>query len=139
MIRKTIVNTLTCTGAALILLAFFTAVIGGRSITVRTFFEILGVNALINAGLLLTHKFESVYEVLEFLLDISYIIVILLIFGFIFGWFSSIPVWYLIAMAVLIYVFALITNIIRIHKDAKEINDLLKKRKEQKNHSVTEL
>ncbi len=126
------------TGSALILLALFAGIINGRTITVRTFFEILGANIIIHCGLLFTHKFESDYAVLEFLLDISFVIVVLVVFGFVFQWFSSIPVWYLIIMAVVIYLFGFITNIVRIRKDAKEINELLKKRKEQKGNTVIE-
>jgi hypothetical protein len=130
MIKKTIVNTFTTTGAALILLALFAAITGGTLITVRTFFEILGANTVINFGILLTHKFESDYAALEYLIDISYIVAVLIASGFLFGWFSSIPIWYLIIMATVIYLFALVTNIVRIHKDTKTINDLLRKRKE---------
>lgn len=129
MIKKTIVNIITTTGAALILLALFAAVTGGRTITVRTFFEILGANTLINFGLLLTHQFESTYAILEYLLDITYTVAVLILSGFLFTWFSSIPIWYLILMAAAIYIFALITHLVRIRKDAKEINDLLQKRK----------
>jgi hypothetical protein len=132
MIKKTIVNIMTSTGMALILLALFVALIGARAITVRTFFEILGANTVINMGLLLTHKFESDYAALEFLLDISCIIAVLIASGFLFDWFSTIPVWYLIIMAVAIYLFAFVTNIVRMRNDAKAINDLLRKRKEGK-------
>jgi 4-hydroxybenzoate polyprenyltransferase len=132
MIKKTIVNIITTTGAALMLLAFFFAISGGGVINVRTFFEIFGANIVIDFGILLTHKFESGYAVLEYLIDVSYIIAVLMCFGFLFGWFSSIPIWYLIIVGVAVYLFAIITNLVRNHKDAKEINDLLQKRKEEK-------
>jgi hypothetical protein len=132
MIKKTIVNIMTSTGMALILLAFFIAVIGGQAITVRTFFEILGANTVINLGLLLTHKIESDYAALEYFIDVSFIVAVLMCFGFFFRWFSSIPIWYLIIMAAAIYLFALITNLVRIHNDTKEINELLTQRRKDR-------
>ena len=129
--KKAVVNIFCITGAALILLAIFTVIIGAPAIFVRTFFEILGANTIIIFGLLLTHKFESRYVFLEYLLDISYVIIVIVVFGVIFDWYSSIPVWYLVIMAVAIYIFSIITSIVRTRKDAQELNALLLKLKEK--------
>jgi F0F1-type ATP synthase assembly protein I len=118
-------------------LAIFAVIIGGKSIYIHTFFEILAANIIIHLGLILTKKFESSYAVLEFLLDVSYIIAVLVAFGLFFDWFSSVPVWYLIIMAVVIYAFGTFINIVRTKKDADELNRLLQKHKDKNTNAVT--
>jgi len=133
--KKTVVNIMATTGSALILLALFVVIFGSKVMYLNTLFEILGANIVIHLGLLLTQKFESRYAIFEFLLDVSYVIAVLIIFGLIFDWYSSVPVWVLVIMAVVIYVFGLFVNIARTRKDAKEMDELLQKRKEK--HSNT--
>jgi hypothetical protein len=125
------------TCAALMLLAVFAVITGGETITVRTFFEIFGANIIIHLGLILTKKFESSYAVLEYLLDVSYVIIVLVAFGFIFDWFSSVPSWYLAIMAVVIYAFGIFIHIARIKKDADVLNKLLQEHKQKNATTVT--
>jgi len=136
-IKRTIMYILVTTGAALMLLAIFALIIGGESIYVHTLFEVFTANIVIHLGLILTKKFESSYAVLENLLDISYLIIVLVAFGLIFNWFSSVPVWYLVIMAVAIYAFSAFINIARIRKDADELNKLLQKHKDKNKKIVT--
>jgi hypothetical protein len=136
-IKRTIMNIMVTTGSALMLLAVFAVIIGGKSIYTQSFFEILGANIVIHLGLILTKKFECSYAVLEYLLDASYITVVLIIFGFIFDWYSSTPVWYLVIMAVVIYAFGIFINIGRTKKNADELNILLQKHKQKNANSVT--
>jgi len=76
-------------------------------------------------------KFEIRNLILEYLVDISYIIAVLIVFGLIFDWYSAIPVWLIVAMAVVIYIFAMIFTVTKIKNDAKELNQLLQKRQEK--------
>lgn len=132
-IKKTIMDIMFTTCAALILLAVFALLNGGKAIFIKTIFEILGANTVIFLGLTFTKKFESTYAVLEFLLDISYTIAVLVVFGIVFNWYSTMPVWYLIIMAVVIYIFGVFINIIRTQKDADELNKLLQEHKNKNN------
>jgi len=135
-IKRTIMYIMVTTGTTLMLLAVFAVIIGGKSIYINTFFEILAANIVIYLGLILTKKFESSYAILEFLLDVSYIVVVLVVFGLIFDWFSSVPIWYLVIMAVVIYAFGIFINIVRIRKEADELNKLLQKHKNKKINTV---
>ena len=137
-IKKVAVDSLMCTGAALVLLAVFIGIaIPGGTLLLNTVFEILMANIVINLGLVLTRRFESSYAALEFLLDVSYIIAVLVVSGVIFGWYSTVPVWYLAVMAVAIYAFAVLTSLVRTRKNIKEINELLRKRKEKQSASAS--
>jgi len=137
-IKKVAVDSLMCTGAALVLLAVFIGIaIPGGTLLLNTVFEILMANIVINLGLVLTRRFESSYAALEFLLDVSYIIAVLVVSGLIFGWYSTVPVWYLVVMAVAIYAFAVLTSLVRTRKNIKEINELLRERKEKQSGTAS--
>ena len=135
--KKLIINIIFCTGAALVILALFFFIFGEKQMLVSTVFQIFGANIIINIGVLLLHKIEIRYLILEYLLDVSYIIAVLVLFGYIFDWFNIIPIWVLIIMAVVIYIFVIIASIVNIRKKTKEINELLQKRKEKMKNIAT--
>jgi len=130
--KKIIVNIMFTTGSALVILASFFAAFNLKEMQIITIFQILGANIFINCGLFFIIKnIESRYVIIEYVLHISYIIIILILFGAIFDWFSAIPVWVLVIMAVVIYLFTIGTSIAVIKKETNEINKLLQKRKEK--------
>jgi hypothetical protein len=121
------------TGSALVILAVFLVIFDIGAIPVPTVFQILGANIVINCGIfLLLKKFETRYVLLEYLLDVGYIIIVLVVFGMIFDWYSAISVWVLAVMAVVVYILAITISINKIRRDTREINELLQKRKEKK-------
>jgi len=129
---KTIINFIMfVTGAALVILALFSLLFKVEINFVPTIFEIFAANIVIILGLFLRMKFEIRSIILEYLIDISYIIAVLIIFGFLFNWFSAIPIWLLVVMAVVIYIFATIITVTMIRNDAKELNKLLQKHHEK--------
>ena len=121
------------TGAALVILALFSLLFNVEISFVPTIFEIFAANIVIILGLFIRMKYEIRNLILEYLIDISYIIAVLVVFGLIFDWYSAIPVWLLVVMAVVIYIFAMIFTVTKIKKDAEELNKLLKKH--QKNQA----
>jgi len=131
-IKTIITNIMFVTGAALVILAVFSLLFNVEISFVPTVFEIFTANIVIILGLFLRGKLEIRNIILEYLVDISYIIAVLIVFGLIFNWYRVIPVWLLVAMAVVIYIFAMIISFTKIKKDAKELNKLLQKRQEKK-------
>jgi hypothetical protein len=115
------------TGCALVILTLFSAVFNVEISLVPTVFQIFAANIVIILGLFLRSKFEISNMILEYLIDISYIIAVLVVFGLIFNWYRTIPVWLLVVMAVVIYLFAAIFTVTKIKKDAEELNKLLQK------------
>jgi len=136
-IKSIITNTMFVTGAALVILAVFSLLLNVEIHFVPTVFEIFAANIIIVLGLFLRWKFEIRIIILEYLVDISYIILVLVVFGLIFDWYSAIPVWLLVAMAVVIYIFAMIISVTKINKDAKELNKLLQKRQNKQADSAS--
>ena len=125
------------TGAALVILAMCSLLLKVEISFVPTIFEIFAANIVIILGLYLRWKLEIRNMILEYLVDISYIIAVLIVFGLIFNWYSAIPVWLLIAMAVVIYIFAMIFTAAKLKRDAEELNKLLQKRHENKANNAS--
>jgi len=136
-IKKIINDIMFVTGSALVILTVFSLLFNVEIGFVPTIFEVFAANIVIILGLYLRGKFEIRNLILEYLVDISYIIVVLIVFGLIFDWYSAIPVWLLVVMAVLIYIFAMIFTVTKIKNDAKELNKLLKKRMEKQADSAS--
>ena len=126
--KKVIMNVFTTTGFALVILA---AIEMNSHLTIpfsKTVFEILGANIVINLGLQLMRKIESQYLFLESFLDVVYITIVLVIFGWIFHWFELTQIWTLALMAVVIYVVATFLRMGRVREEINEINKLLEER-----------
>jgi hypothetical protein len=125
------------TGASLVILAVFSLLFKVEISFVPTIFEIFAANIVIILGLFLRMKFEIRNLILEYLVDISYIIAVLIVFGLIFNWYSAIPVWLLVVMAVVIYIFAMIFTVTKLKKDAEELNKLLYKHREKQSNNAS--
>ena len=126
---KTVISIMFTTGAALVILSVYFLITGRKDMEPNTILEIFGANIIINFGLLLRFNFEIRNIILEHFVDVSYITAVLVVFGIIFNW--IVPVWLLAGMAAIIYIFTMIIVVNRIRKDAKEINELLEKRREK--------
>jgi hypothetical protein len=135
---KTIINFIMfVTGTAVVILALFSLLFKVEINFVPTVFQILAANTLIILGLFIRMKFEIRSIILEYLIDISYIIGVLIVFGLIFNWYSAIPIGLLVVMAVVIYIFATIITVTMMKNDAKELNKLLQKHQEKQTDSAS--
>jgi len=136
-IKKIINDIMFVTGAALVILTVFSLLFNVEISFVPTIFEIFAANIVIILGLFLRMKFEIRNLILEYLIDISYIIAVLIVFGLIFDWYSAIPAWLLLVMAVVVYIFATIFTVTKIKKDAEELNKLLQKHQKKQTDNAS--
>ena len=127
--KKIWVNILCSTAITLLILAILGAISGAQFLFINSVFQCFIVNIVIHIGLLFTHRFESNYAILEFMLDIGYMEAIVIIFGAIFNWYGSTPIWVLAIMTTIIYIVGVFLNMVQIRQEVKEINELLQKRK----------
>ena len=134
--KRTIQNIFFTHGTTLTILALFYIFFDIKNITVTTVFEVLGANIVINLGILLLHNLDTRYLILEYLIDICYIIIVLVTFWKIFGWYNT-PILVFVIMAVVIYAFASMLDILIIKKETKIINELLQKRDENTDDSAS--
>ena len=136
-VKKTITNTMFTTGASLVILAAFSVFFGKEFNYAPVVLQIFAANIVINLGLFMLWKIEIRYLILQYLLDVAYIIVILVVFGLIFDWYSTVPIWFLAVTAAVIYALATIITVTKFRKDTDKINELLQKRKEKIDSSVS--
>jgi len=135
---KKIINTIMfVTGTVLVILSVFSLVFGVEIPFVPTIFEIFAANIVIVLGIFLRGRFEIRNIILEYLADISYIIAVLVVFGLIFNWYHAVPVWLLIAMAVVVYTLVMIFTVSKLKKDVEELNELLHKHQEKKSGTAS--
>jgi inner membrane protein involved in colicin E2 resistance len=125
------------TGAALIILALFLTIFSEEIPFTPVVFQVFAANIVIILGLFLFWKLEIRNIIFGYLIDISYIIAVLIVFGLVFDWYSAIPVWVLVVMAVVIYAFAMIITVTRINRDVDELNKLLQNHKKKQDGAAS--
>jgi len=136
-LKKLILYVFASTGAVLFLLAVFIMFKESKSINVDTILEIIGANIVISIGLFLTHKIECRYAIFEFLLDIGFMLTVIILAGTLFHWYSRISVWVPLVIVLMVYILFYLLDIIRVHRDIKEINKLLQKLKEKEDNTAS--
>lgn len=124
-IKKTAVNTLATTALTLVALGCIAFAMGGNCLFLRTIFECLAANLLIHVGLPFVRLIESRYMLLDLLFEVGYVLLVLIPFGFVFGWYATTPLWVVICMGVVIYLLGNAINIMKINKDVGIINEEL--------------
>ncbi len=127
--KKISVNILCSTAVTLLLLAILGLVSGAQFLLINSVFQSFVVNIVIHIGLLFTHRFESSYAILEFMLDIGYMEAVVIIFGAIFNWYGSTPIGVLVIMTAMIYIVGVFLNMVQMRQEVEEINELLQKHK----------
>ena len=129
--KKIINNCFATTGLSLILLAIVATLYDATFLCIATVYQAFAANLVIHLGLVLLRRFESKYVMVELLVEISYELVILIIAGFLFEWYSSTPIWVLILLVIAVYFIGILTDVFRIKTDVEFINSQLKLRKKE--------
>ncbi len=120
---KTLIkNIFATTGLTLLVLGGVATAFGGKYLFISSVFESLLVNVLIHLGLLVISKFESRYYLLEILYEVAYVFLVLIPAGYLFGWYSTTPLWIVVIMGVVVYAMGCFVSIFRVTSDVKEIN-----------------
>ncbi len=132
--KNGIKNCLATTGMSLILLSIIGTLYNARFLYIYSVYQGFAANIIIHLGLTVLKRFESKYFIIEILLEIGYVLIVLIIAGFLFGWYSSTPIWILVLMGITVYFIGSLIDIFRIRNDVKFINQQLKLRKEQSNY-----
>lgn len=120
--RKIVVNILATTALTLIILGIFGTAMGGSVLFLNTIFQSLAANILIHVGLKAVRLIESRFILVDLLIEIGYVLLVLIPFGFVFDWYNSTPLWLVLLMGVGIYLIGSAINIIKINKDIEDIN-----------------
>lgn len=127
--KRIIRNWLATTGLSLLLLAVVAAVYGGHAIFIVTVFQTGLANLFIHLGLEVFQGFESRYCLVEIGVEIGYVLAVLIIFGLIFDWYESTPLWILVLMGIVVYFVGCLVDVFRIRNDVDTINRQLQLRR----------
>ena len=126
--KKNIVNILATTGISLLLLSVVALFFHASCIYLETVFQAFGVNIITHLGIMCIKKIELRNIFIEMVLEITFIVCELLVFGRLFHWFTSLSFLLLICMGVAIYIISLFLNLLQMKQEAKEVNLLIKNR-----------
>ena len=136
-IKKIIINISFTAYFNLLLLAVFAYFfIPEPKLEISTFFQILVTHIIIHLGFIGIKKIKYSFTILEYLVDISFILLVTIVSGIINDWFSGIPIFYCIVIVFVIYIVTVLLSIFRVHKEAGELNKLLKNYKDKSTKTV---
>lgn len=123
-------NCLATTGLSLVLLAFVATLYHARFLFIVSVYQTLLANMIIHLGLVLLQRFESRFFMVEIAVEIGYVLVVLILSGHFFGWYSSTPLWVLIFLGIAVYAIGCFIGMFRMRTDVEYINHQLDLRKE---------
>lgn len=117
------------TAAVTIFLIMLAGIItGDDSVKMISLISAIVANLIIHLGLIGIRKISSVYYFLEMLLEFAYVLGVVLLTGFLSGWFLTTPVWVTLIITVVVFVAACLIDIVHINKDIEDINKQIAQR-----------
>ncbi len=126
--KKLISNILATTGIVLLVLSVVALCYGGTAIFINTVFQILVVNTVVYFGLYLLGLIEFRYPILETGVRLLYILSIVLLTGWLLGWYEFVSVTVLGLMTVVVMIVCVCLDTLSLRTEVKEINELLEGR-----------
>lgn len=126
--KKLISNILATTGIVLLVLSVVALCYGGTAIFINTVFQILVVNTVVYFGLYLLGFIEFRYPILETGVRLLYILSIVLLTGWLLGWYEFVSVTVLGLMTVVVMIVCVCLDTLSLRTEVKEINELLEGR-----------
>ena len=126
--KRQCVNVFATTGLSLIIISIVALMYKAEFLCISTVFEVFGVNVFMHLGLFMANKVDYKYWLAELMAGNFTVILVLVIFGILLNWFSYVPIWVLVIMGIAVYFLSSFLNLFRMQHEAKEINDLLRKR-----------
>lgn len=117
------------TAAVTIFLIMLAGIItGDDSVKMISLISAIVANLIIHLGLIGIRKISSVYYFLEMLLEFAYVLGVVLLTGFLSGWFLTTPVWVTLTITVIVFVAACLIDVVHINRDIEDINKQIAQR-----------
>lgn len=130
--KKVLLNIMATTGISLVVLSLVATLYDGSLICIDTIFQVLGLNVVIYIGLYFMEFIEYRFAILETGLKLTYIIVLVLISGLIWGWYNNLPVAVLVLMTIGIFIVCVCLDAISLISEVKSINVLIEGEEQSK-------
>ena len=129
--KKGVIHFFATTGISLVLMAIIATLYSAEFLCVKTVFKVFLVNVVAHLILLLMYKIEIKYFAVEVAVEIVLTVALSLLFGAIFNWYISTPLFVLVLMSIAIYMISIILNILHMKREADEINKLIQNIKKE--------
>ena len=126
--KKLITNILATTGIVLLVLSVVALCYGGTVIFINTVFQILAVNTVVYLGLYLIGVLDLRYPILETGVKLVFILGIVLLTGWLLGWYEFVSIAVLGIMTVIVMIVCVCLDMLSLRTEVKEINELLEER-----------
>ena len=123
--KKVLLNIMATTGITLVILSLVATLYDGSLICIDTIFQVLGLNVVIYIGLYFMEFMEYRFAILETGLKLTYIMVLVLMSGLIWGWYDDLPIAVLVLMTIGIFVACVCLDAISLISEVKSINVLI--------------
>lgn len=123
--KKMILNIMATTGISLVALSLVATLYDGSLICIDTIFQVLGLNVIIYIGLYFMEFIEYRYAILETGLKLIYIIMLVLISGWLFGWYNNLSGTVLVLMTIAIFVVCVSLDAVNLLSEVKSINVII--------------
>lgn len=123
--KKSVIHIFATTGLSLVLLSVVAMLYDAEFLCVETVFQVFLLNVIVHLILLLMDKIEITYLAIEVAIEVILTVALSLLFGTIFHWYTSTPLFVLVLMTVAIYAVSIVLNILHMKQETDEINKLL--------------
>ncbi len=129
--KKGVIHIFATTGISLVLLAIIATLYSAQFLCVKTVFQVFLANIVAHLIFLLMYKIEIKYFAVEVAVEIVLTVALSLLFGAIFNWYISTPLFVLVLMSIAIYIISIILNILHMKREADKINKLIQNIKKE--------
>lgn len=130
--KKMILNIMATTGISLVALSLVATLYDGSLICIDTIFQVLGLNVIIYIGLYFMEFIEYRYAILETGLKLIYIIMLVLISGWLFGWYNNLSGTVLVLMTIAIFVICVCLDAVNLLSEVKSINVIIEEERSER-------
>lgn len=123
--KKFILNIMATTGITLVVLAIIATCYGATVLFISAVFQAFVLNIAIYTGIYIINRFEYRYPILETIVKLIYVLALVLISGWIFGWYDNMSGVVLVSMTMVIFGVCLCLDTMSMIDEVKEINVLI--------------
>lgn len=112
----------TTTAITILLIATVGLLTGDDSVKMASILSATAANVVVHLGLIAIRRISSVYYMVEIAIEFGYVLGVIVLAGFISGWFHTTPVWITLVITIIVFAVACLINVVRINQDINEIN-----------------
>ncbi len=115
-------NVFATTAISILCITIVGILTGDATIYIAVVWQTAVANVVIHLGILAVRRLQSIYFLVEILLELGLVIGVILLTGVLCGWFATTPIWMTLVVTLAVFGVACLINIVSIRRDIEEIN-----------------